>query len=90
MKHFNPTIYLTMYNNVYTYSVGRDFVKVKIELELLKQYLNDCKMYMPEQIYPYKKDDITTWRYLPRPSSSDYASCDKKGWTMLNREWKYA
>lgn len=90
MKHFNLSIYLKMYNKVHQCSLINDATQIRHELDAVKHYLNECKMYMPEQIYPYNRDDMSTWRYLPRPAGSDYASCDRKGWTMLNREWKYA
>lgn len=89
MRLFKMDIYSQMYHNVYRYASEGDTLNLNNELDLVRRYLDECGMSMPKQLYPYDRNDTSTWRYLPRPECSHRNSINGRGLTMLNKNWKY-
>lgn len=85
---FHMDVFKKHYKNVYSavknQNVNGNKCSIEESLDNVRDYLDNCGMKMPRQIYPYDSKIKSTWKYLVNPDAKS-----EREWTILNPNWKY-
>jgi hypothetical protein len=76
-----------MYDEAHSLHSFHDAKRIERIKKKCSKYLDSCDMRMPEPLFKFNIDDITTWKWIQGKSNDPLSA---EGWTVPNPEFKYA